>query len=95
MARLALGRSAGHGRNMVTRDELPGVVIPWERLSPDALRGVMEEYVTREGTDYGHADVPMGAKLGAVKKQLERGEVLVLFDPRTETCNLVPARDVP
>ncbi len=72
----------------------PGTLIPWERLSPEALRGVMEEYVTREGTDYGHAEVPFEGKIAAVRKQLERGEVVVLFDPKSETCNLVPARDL-
>ncbi|MEO0322492.1 MAG: YheU family protein [Myxococcota bacterium] len=70
-------------------------MIPWKRLTPDALRGVMEDYVTREGTDYGHADVSFESKLAAVRRQLERGDVVVLFDARTETCNLVPARDVP
>ncbi|MEM1416599.1 MAG: YheU family protein [Myxococcota bacterium] len=75
-------------------DASDGLLIPWEQLSADALRGVMEEYVSREGTDYGHAEVSFDAKVAAVRRQLERGEVVVLFDPRAGTCNLMPARDV-
>lgn len=96
----------GEGRSRVVRDEadergeaaraqgddLPAdVVVPWERLSAAALRGVIEEFVTREGTEYGERDVPLEAKVEAVQRQLEREEVVVLFDARTETINLVRA----
>ena len=32
------------------------MIIPHRLLSPDALRGVIETFVTREGTDYGAQD---------------------------------------
>jgi hypothetical protein len=34
------------------------MIIPHRMLSPDALRGVIEAFVTREGTDYGAQEVP-------------------------------------
>ncbi len=75
-------------------DELPHEVeIPWERLSDAALRGVLEEFVTREGTEYGPADIELETKVAQVRRQLERGEVLVLFDARSESVNLVRAKD--
>jgi hypothetical protein len=30
---------------------MAGLLIPYGELSPEALRGVIEEFVTREGTD--------------------------------------------
>jgi uncharacterized protein YheU (UPF0270 family) len=72
-----------------------GTVVPWRSLSPAALRGVIEELVTREGTEYGASDVPLEDKVAAVRGQLERGEAVVLFDPRTETVNVVLRRDLP
>ncbi len=70
------------------------IVIPWERLSPDALAGVIEEFVTREGTEHGRDDVPLETKVAQVKKQLAKGVVLVLFDAETQSVNLAHARDV-
>ncbi|AKF03456.1 YheU family protein [Sandaracinus amylolyticus] len=76
-------------------DDLPPEVeVPWERLSPAALRGVIEEFVTREGTEYGERDVDLETKVAQVKQQLERGEVVVLFDAKAQSVNLVRARDL-
>ena len=69
------------------------MVIPWERLSPDALLGVLEEFVTREGTEYGARDIGLEAKVAAVRRQLERGDVVVLFDIESSTVNLATKED--
>ena len=39
------------------------MIIPHRTLSPDALRGVIEAFVTREGTDYGAQEVPLDTKV--------------------------------
>jgi uncharacterized protein len=39
------------------------MIIPHRLLSPDALRGVIEAFVTREGTDYGAQEVPLATKV--------------------------------
>lgn len=75
----------------VDPDASPEVTVPWDALSPAALRGVIEEFVTREGTEYGASDVSLDEKVLAVRRQLERGEVELRFDAKTETVNLVVA----
>lgn len=70
------------------------VVIPWERLSPAALRGVIEEFVTREGTEYGFDDVSLDQKVADVQRQLERGDACVLFHAVEKTVNVVRTRDL-
>jgi len=76
-------------------DEAPaGLVVPWEKLSADALRGVIEEFITREGTEYGADEVALERKLAQVQRQLEGGEVVVLFDASAETVNLVRAAEL-
>ncbi len=62
--------------------------IAYKDLSPDALRGVIEEYIGREGTDYGPQDYTLAAKVEQVMRQLERGEVKIYFDAESETCTL-------
>jgi uncharacterized protein YheU (UPF0270 family) len=36
--------------------------IPVNKLNHKALRGVIEEFVTRDGTDYAEREVPMETK---------------------------------
>lgn len=68
------------------------VKIPAESLSPDALRGVIEAYVLREGTDYGHHEFSLDEKCRAVERQLTAGEAEVWFDPETRTTDIRNAR---
>jgi uncharacterized protein YheU (UPF0270 family) len=79
-------------------DQQPAVEVPHEQLSPEALRGVIESFVLREGTEYGERDVPLDTKIEQVLHQIERGEALIMFDPNTETVDVVvkqrPARRV-
>jgi uncharacterized protein YheU (UPF0270 family) len=70
------------------------IIVPWDRLSEDALRGVIVEFVTREGTEYGPDEVPLERKIAQVRAQLDRGDVVVLFHAVTETVNLATARSV-
>lgn len=65
------------------------VEVPASSLSPEALHGVVEEFVTREGTDYGHGDHSLEQKMQSVFRQLERGEVAIVFDPESQTCNIL------
>ena len=70
------------------QDPQPAVEIPYEQLSPEALRGVVESFVLREGTEYGERDVPLDTKVDQVLRQIERGEARILFDPNTETIDV-------
>lgn len=60
--------------------------IPFHALSEGALRGLIEEFVTREGTEYGEREVDLETKCEQVRAQLRRGEAYISFDPDTETA---------
>jgi uncharacterized protein len=68
------------------------VVIPHKELSPDALQGVVESFVLREGTDYGERELSLEQKVRDVLRQLERGEAQIVFDPNTESVDITSAR---
>jgi len=68
------------------------ISVPHTELSADALRGVIEAFVLREGTEYGERDVPIDRKVADVLRQLERGEAQIVFDPNTETVDIVVRR---
>ena len=58
------------------------------QLSEDALLGVIEEYITREGTDYGLQELSLEQKVAQVKRQLSSGRAVIIFDPVTESCSI-------
>ena len=74
------------------RERPAPVVVPHTELSADALRGVVESFVLREGTDYGERDVPHEAKVAQVLRQLERGEARILFDPVSQSVDVVAVK---
>ena len=68
------------------------VVIPHRELSPEALRGVMESFVLREGTDYGEREVSLEQKVAQVLRQLERGEAQIIFDATLQSVDIVVSK---
>jgi len=69
--------------------ETEPIVVPYTELSPEALRGVIESFVLREGTEYGDRDVALDDKVSQVTRQLRRGEAQIVFDPESESIDLV------
>lgn len=66
------------------------MIVPYEKLSPEALNGLIEEFVTRPGTDTGYTKNTLEDNVEMVKRQLIRGTVVVVYDEETQTANLVP-----
>jgi len=69
-----------------------GLIIPHEKLSPEALKSLIEEFVTRNGTDNGDTLSTLEQNVAMVMKQLLRKEVVVVYDEITQTVNVVPTR---
>ena len=65
------------------------MIIPHGSLSTEALQGLIEEFIMREGTDYGWEEVSLSTKVAQVKKQIEKGDVVIVFDASTETVSLL------
>jgi uncharacterized protein len=68
-------------------------IIPINKLSTTALKGVIEEFITRCGTDYGTEEATLDTKFKQVKNQLKNGTVVLVFDDQTETTNIFMADD--
>ena len=64
------------------------MMIPHRILSPDALRGVIEAFVTREGTDYGVHEIPLAVKVNQVQHQLDAGTAVIVYDEATDSCTI-------
>lgn len=64
--------------------------IPIESLAAETLKRVVEEFVTREGTDYGLSSADLQTKVEQVLRQLKKGDALLCFDAESESCQIVP-----
>jgi uncharacterized protein YheU (UPF0270 family) len=70
-------------------DDTP-VPVPWTDLSAEALRGVVEAFVLREGTDYGAHEFTLAEKVEHVLAQLRRGEAEIVYEARLGTVDILP-----
>ena len=63
--------------------------MPILNICPEALKGLLEEYASRDGTDYGLVEVTIDEKTKILREQLERGELSILFDEETQEFDIV------
>jgi len=66
------------------------MMMPHQTLSPDALQGVIEAFVTREGPDDGTQDVSLATTVWQVRQQLDAGTAVLVSDGDTESCTMQP-----
>jgi uncharacterized protein YheU (UPF0270 family) len=65
------------------------VSVPHTALAADLLRAVIESFILREGTDYGERELSLDDKVLGVMRLLERGDARIVFDPQTESVDIV------
>lgn len=70
------------------------MIIPPHLLEPETLNRLLEDFVTREGTDNGD-DTPLHERVNRVRPALDRGVAVIVFDPLSEQCQLMLRQDVP
>ena len=66
------------------------MIIPWQDLAPETLDNLIESFVLREGTDYGEEERSLEQKVADIRRQLQTGEVLVVWSELHETVNIMP-----
>ena len=57
------------------------------------MHGVVEEFVTRDGTDYGEVAIPLETKIALVLAQIRSGKAVIIFDQETESCTVLRSDD--
>lgn len=63
--------------------------IPPARLAPDTLAGLLEEFASRDGTDYGDRELSLAEKVANLRRQLDSGDMRLLYDSDSESWDLV------
>lgn len=65
--------------------------VPMERLQPEVLQNLLEEYASRDGTDYGAVELTLEQKTDNLRRQLHNAELVLLYQTESEQWDLLTA----
>jgi len=66
------------------------MIIPLEQISEDTLLAIIENFILREGTDYGTTDISKEDKISQVKQQLTVGSAVLVYSELHQSVNILP-----
>ncbi|WNC68975.1 YheU family protein [Thalassotalea nanhaiensis] len=66
------------------------MIIDIEQISKEALNAIIEDYILREGTDYGESECSMDDKKQQIKAQLSSKQIVLVYSELHETVNILP-----
>lgn len=69
------------------------IEIPWDQLETETLHALVEEFVTRDGTDYGEEEVSLSRKVEQVVKGIKKKEFIIVYDQEMDSVHVVTAQD--
>ena len=67
------------------------MIIPLEQLKKDTLITIIEDFILREGTDYGEIDATKEDKIQQIKQQLAQGSAVLVYSELHESVNILPS----
>ena len=76
----------------IKNTEVPIEVTP-DQLSEAAMLGIIENFILREGTDYGSIEVSYEKKVEQIRRQIAKSEIRIVFDQSSESVSLLTDRD--
>ncbi|MDX2368683.1 MAG: YheU family protein [Colwellia sp.] len=66
------------------------MIIPLEQINEETLTAIIEDFILREGTDYGVIDTSKADKIAQVKLQLQQGSAVIVYSELHESINILP-----
>ncbi|SDH94253.1 YheU family protein [Pseudomonas panipatensis] len=70
------------------------MLIPYDLIEAETLNNLLEDFVTRDGTDNGD-DTPLQTRVERARHALQRGEAVIVFEPESQQCQLMLKSEVP
>lgn len=69
------------------------MLIPYDHLEADTLTRLIEDFVTRDGTDNGD-ETPLQTRVERVRHALNKKQAFIVFDPESQQCTLMLKHDI-
>lgn len=70
------------------------MIIPHDQLAAATLDNLLEDFVTRDGTDNGD-ETPLETRVQRVRHALGKQQAFIVFDPESQQCTLMLKHDIP
>jgi len=70
------------------------LIIPWQQLQKDTLINLLEDFVTRDGSDNGD-ETAVDVRVARARHALEKGTAIISFDPPSGQCQLALKNQIP
>ena len=67
------------------------MIVPWQQINTDTLHQLLEEFASRDGTDYGAYETSLADKVSQLEIQLKQKRILVVYSELHESINIMPA----
>lgn len=65
------------------------IEVPMSALAEHTLVALLEEFASRDGTDYGAKELTLDEKVGSLRGQLDASSIVLLYDSDSEEWDLV------
>lgn len=65
------------------------IEIPWQDLAEDTFLALVEEYVTRDGTDYGEQETAATKKVDQVVAGIKNKKFVIVYEQEAESVHIV------
>lgn len=69
------------------------MIIPYQELEPDTLTRLLQDFVSRDGTDNGY-DASEAQRVERARHALERRQAYIVFDDESQQCQLIAGHDL-
>jgi uncharacterized protein YheU (UPF0270 family) len=70
------------------------VRVPLERVDAGVLNSMLEDYASRDGTDYGARELELAEKVANLQAQLRSGSLAIVYDLASEQWDLLPQEEL-
>lgn len=69
------------------------IEVPWDALEAETLQRLVEEFVTREGTDYGQQEIDLSTKVQQIIHGLRNRQWLIIVDTAMQSTHIVDSTE--
>lgn len=69
------------------------IEVPWDQLAEATLLALVEEFVTRDGTDYGEHEIALSRKVEQVIQGIKGKQFVIVYDQEMDSVHIVTAQE--
>ena len=69
------------------------MLVPYQQLNKITLNNLIEQYILREGTDYGEIEFSLQQKTQQILRQVKNSEIHIVYSELTESVTLISKQE--